>query len=88
MAWNGRVVVTVAWLGICNTPAVTAREQPSPIEHSNADHQGQSLEANWANFWDHHLGEWNGRWTRYSPSGSVLETFASSRKFSSDPEHQ
>ena len=88
MAWNGRAVVTVAWLGICLTPAVTAREQPSSIEHSNADHQGQSLEANWANFWDHHLGEWNGRWTRYSPSGSVLETFSSSRKFSSDPEHQ
>ena len=33
----------------------------------------------------YHIGEWKGRWTRYTPSGDVNETFASSRNFTADP---
>ena len=40
---------------------------------------------NWQAFWRHHLGDWRGRWTRYSPSGQVKETFASSRLFTANP---
>ena len=36
---------------------------------------------NWQAFWRHHLGDWRGSWTRYTPSGEVKETFASSRLF-------
>ena len=39
---------------------------------------------NWQAFWRHHLGHWRGRWTRYTPSGEVKETFASSRLFTAD----
>ena len=45
--------------------------------------QGKS-ERNWHAFWRHHLGEWTGSWTRYTPSGAVRETFASSRQFTAD----
>lgn len=41
-------------------------------------------ERNWNAFWRHHLGEWQGSWTRYTPSGEVIETFASSRRFTAD----
>ena len=39
---------------------------------------------NWHAFWDQHLGAWQGRWTRYSPSGDVIETFQSTRAFTAD----
>ena len=39
---------------------------------------------NWNAFWNFHLGSWDGRWTRYQPSGELLETFFSCRTFESD----
>lgn len=42
-------------------------------------------ERHWHAFWRHHHGEWTGRWTRYSPSGDVKETFTSSRHFTTNP---
>lgn len=42
---------------------------------------------NWHYFWDHHLGKWEGRWTRYTSAGTVVETFRSSRDFQADPSH-
>ena len=33
-------------------------------------------ERNWQAFWRNHLGDWRGRWTRYTPSGEIKETFA------------
>ena len=39
---------------------------------------------NWQAFWENHLGEWKGSWTRYTPSGDVKETFASSRLFTAN----
>lgn len=41
---------------------------------------------NWKAFWNFHLGNWDGRWTRYQPNGELSETFLSSRSFHSDPE--
>ena len=41
---------------------------------------------NWNAFWDFHIGSWDGRWTRYQPSGELSETFLSRRTFESDPE--
>ncbi len=36
---------------------------------------------NWRAFWNNHLGQWHGRWTRYTPTGSVMESFRSTRDF-------
>ena len=41
---------------------------------------------NWNAFWNFHLGSWAGRWTRYHPTGELLETFLSSRSFQADPD--
>ena len=41
---------------------------------------------NWKAFWNFHLGDWDGRWTRYQPNGKLSETFLSRRSFQSDPE--
>lgn len=41
---------------------------------------------NWKAFWNFHLGNWHGRWTRYQPNGELSETFLSSRSFHSDHE--
>ena len=41
---------------------------------------------NWNLFWQHHLGSWIGRWTRYSQTGEVQETFKSTRSFSANPD--
>ena len=40
---------------------------------------------NWHAFWQHHLGEWKGRWTRYAPSGEIEDTFLSTRSFTANP---
>ena len=48
--------------------------------------QNLSSLQNWNAFWDYHLGAWDGRWTRYKPSGELSETFLSNRSFKSDPE--
>ena len=42
-------------------------------------------ERNWHAFWNNHLGEWKGSWTRYTPSGEVKESFASTRQFNANP---
>ncbi len=36
---------------------------------------------NWKNFIDQHLYAWHGIWTRYTPEGSVKESFRSLRHF-------
>jgi hypothetical protein len=41
---------------------------------------------NWNLFWQHHLGSWIGRWTRYSQTGEIQETFKSTRSFSANPD--
>ena len=41
---------------------------------------------NWNLFWQHHLGCWEGRWTRYSQTGEIQETFKSTRSFSANRE--
>ena len=38
-------------------------------------------EQNWQNFITHHLRDWHGIWTRYSPEGEVIESFQSLRSF-------
>ena len=43
-------------------------------------------EQNWQNFTLHHLRNWHGIWTRYSPQGEVTESFKSQRSFHSNPE--
>ena len=45
----------------------------------------QLTDRNWHGFWRHHLGQWKGRWTRYTASGNVKETFASTRHFTANP---
>ena len=36
---------------------------------------------NWQNFCQYHAGNWHGTWTRYSPSGKVIEFFQCIRSF-------
>lgn len=59
-----------------------AEQQPTSISVPSQDTPNQR---NWNAFWRHHLGTWNGRWTRYTPSGAIQETFKSSRQFTSNP---
>ena len=59
------------------------KDQEHPEKHQAGTAMRSTI--NWHAFWRHHLGEWNGRWTRYSPSGEVVETFGSTRSFSADP---
>ena len=65
------------------------------VEPVRSQAEGQALQGipdlttrsnhNWQALWRHHLGDWRGRWTRYTPSGEVKETFASTRLFTADP---
>jgi hypothetical protein len=41
---------------------------------------------NWQHFTLHHLRDWYGIWTRYSPSGNVTNSFTSQRSFESNPQ--
>ena len=70
--WLGVAGVEAGW----SQSAVSAEEQVRPSK--------ATTERNWHAFWRHHLGEWNGRWTRYTPTGGIKETFASSRHFTAD----
>ena len=70
-------------LGLASGEKVWSQvEQPSLVRLAPAPTRSQS---NWNSFWQHHLGQWKGSWTRYTPSGAIKETFASSRTFSADP---
>jgi len=44
-------------------------------------------EQNWQNFCNHHLGDWHGIRTRYSPQGEVTESFEGFRIIRANPEH-
>lgn len=46
----------------------------------------QLKERNWQNFIANHMRDWHGIWTRYSPTGEVIESFQSLRSFRSNPE--
>jgi hypothetical protein len=41
---------------------------------------------NWKNFTDQHLYDWQGIWTRYTPTGEVKESFCSLRHFKGNSE--
>lgn len=43
-------------------------------------------EQNWQNFITHHVRNWQGIWTRYSPQGEIIESFKSLRSFRTNPE--
>ena len=45
----------------------------------------QLTDRNWHAFWRHHLGQWEGSWTRYTATGNIKETFASTRHFTANP---
>ena len=66
----------------CLEPGLSQQREATPDQ---LDSRSTLPNRNWAAFWRHHIGEWKGRWTRYTPSGDVKETFASSRNFMADP---
>lgn len=72
-------------------PEVFAGQHLSPSDFSQETREPEQGKAttpadtNWRYFWANHLGTWKGRWTRYTPSGEVVETFTSSRDFRGDP---
>ena len=70
-------LLSVGLIDPCSAkPNETLREQAITAETRS--------DRNWKAFWRNHLGEWKGSWTRYTPSGKVKETFASSRRFTAD----
>jgi hypothetical protein len=76
------------WLGVAfaepglSQPDRSAREQ---ITATVIKTEQQTTQRNWHSFWRHHLGTWQGSWTRYTPDGEVKETFASTREFTANP---
>ena len=75
------------WLGVAfvapglSQPNGTAREQ---ITAAVITAEQQTTQRNWHAFWRHHLGTWQGSWTRYTPGGDIKETFASTREFTAN----
>ena len=72
---------------VCVEPGLSqpnglAREQ---ITAAVITSEQQTTERNWHAFWRHHLGTWQGSWTRYTPDGDINETFASTREFTANP---
>jgi len=57
----------------------------SAITRGGQAEKYQSKARNWHGFWNHHLGTWHGSWTRYTSSGEIQETFASTRQFTANP---
>lgn len=58
--------------------------QPRGPEQEQIIPAATGADRNWQEFWRHHLGDWRGSWTRYTPSGQVKETFSSSRLFTAN----
>ena len=83
MRWLSVLAPCVVCLGVAWIEPGLSQAQDHAQEH--AARSSQPSDRNWHAFWRHHLGEWTGRWTRYTPSGDVKETFASSRLFKADP---
>ena len=69
-------------LGVAFVDPATSRETSTALEQIVPSETRS--DRNWQAFWRHHLGDWRGRWTRYSPSGEVKETFSSSRLFTAN----
>ena len=91
--WLRGEATMVHWftvVGSCALGLGVALVQPGWSEsqeptRQQVDTTTQRSDRNWHAFWRHHLGEWRGQWTRYSPSGDVRESFASTRRFTADP---
>ena len=77
-----------AWLGV-NFAAPSWSHPDGPtrgqIPTSLVAATPQTTDRNWHAFWSHHLGRWNGSWTRNTPSGDINETFVSTRHFKANP---
>ena len=76
------------WLGVtCVGPgwSQAAETVQEPITAAAISTESQTTDRNWHAFWRHHLGQWKGSWTRYTPEGKVKETFASTREFTANP---
>ena len=75
------------WLGVAfAAPAWSQPQGPTgrQVSASAITTDTSPSDRNWHAFWRHHLGRWDGSWTRYTPSGAVKETFASTREFTAN----
>ena len=63
-------------IGIAFSGELSEASGPAP-----SDQAVTAADRNWLAFWKKHLGQWHGRWTRYTPTGSVMESFRSTRDF-------
>ena len=76
------------WLGVVFVEPGLSQPDESPREQITAaviTTEQQTTQRNWHAFWRHHLGTWQGSWTRYTPDGDIKETFASTRQFTANP---
>ena len=82
MGWRAILGTGVIWLGAAVMEPSSGHTHSQGLEHLTPAETRSNR--NWHSFWRNHLGEWTGTWTRYTPSGDVKETFASSRRFTAD----
>ena len=88
MRWFRVLGHCTLWLGVAFVePGLT---QPDGSTHDQITAavittEQQTTQLNWHAFWRHHLGTWQGSWTRYTPDGDIKETFASTREFTANP---
>ena len=82
MRWSVVVAASVVGVLVWMPRLARGSDHSQPITSGLSSEQRS--ERNWNNFWRHHTGTWNGRWTRYSADRSILETFKSTRQFESD----
>ena len=75
-------MATVLSEGLSESALDARREASAPAPRDPAV---TPADRNWRAFWSNHLGQWHGRWTRYTPTGSVMESFRSTRDFQADP---
>ena len=78
----GLACVEPSWSQSDRSPRAEISRTSITTGHQTAEHQ--TTDRNWHAFWRHHLGRWDGSWTRYNSSGIVKETFASTREFTAN----
>ena len=83
MRWLALLAPFALWLGLASDRPIRSQTQGEPLDQVATS--ARDSDRNWHAFWQHHLGEWKGRWTRYAPSGEIEDTFLSSRSFIANP---
>lgn len=83
MRWLALLAPFALSLGLALDRPIRSQTQGEPLDQVATS--PRHSDRNWHAFWQHHLGEWKRRWTRYAPAGEIEDTFLSSRSFITNP---